>query len=680
MNRSMPAPHRALVALVAASAALFAPTSVALACGCFTPPVPGAIDNDQYAVNQLAEQIVFEVPGDGTITAHVLIRYNGSPDQFAWLVPVPTAPTLELSENMLFGLIDDATRPNVNTRTENVCPSPEYVCRYHGPPSDCFSGPGGLTTGSSAGGFDSNAAPTSGDGGQSPGGVTVVAQQQVGSYDTVTFAADEATAAVEWLTTNDFIVNETTTPFMQPYLDAGMLFVAAKLVPGAGTDEIKPLAMTYEWPRPIIPLRITAVAAEPHLAVTSYIYANEEYQAMDKPMVEIAADDRITVDMSGRINYPMALSRIIDEAGGDAFITEYAGLAPAGFTDPTFSGCCDEGGDWCGLETNGQCECPNAQWDAEDCSSIEGLVESVLTMETLRAEYTTLTRITTRISPEEMTFDPQFEPVGEGLGSGLSGRLSLAGYRASLQWCPDDVVDQDELTRTRLMIACATTYCGAGECVATDSGAGCRCDTGHVARTFTDLDGEASVTCIPETAMVDFGLDLELPSACADVTLADGECVDVGGFPASRCDDATASVLAPGVALPTCLPVDQTSGSPGAENFSDLLRDLAVCAPVPPDCGEWGWLEANADKVIQGEICDYSLESDQAAFQIPAEPTCEEYYGSYGSAGGGLGGSGGFTDGSDDDGCAGGTPADGLAWLAALALALAWSRRRPLLA
>ena len=120
MNRSMPAPHRALVALVAASAALFAPTSVALACGCFTPPVPGAIDNDQYAVNQLAEQIVFEVPGDGTITAHVLIRYNGSPDQFAWLVPVPTAPTLELSENMLFGLIDDATRPNVNTRTENV--------------------------------------------------------------------------------------------------------------------------------------------------------------------------------------------------------------------------------------------------------------------------------------------------------------------------------------------------------------------------------------------------------------------------------------------------------------------------------------------------------------------------------------------------------------------------------
>ncbi len=30
--------------------------------------------------------------------------------------------------------------------------------------------------------------------------------------------------------------------------------------------------------------------------------------------------------------------------------------------------------------------------------------------------------------------------------------------------------------------------------------------------------------------------------------------------------------------------------SPGADDFSEPLRALAVCAPSPPTCGESGWL------------------------------------------------------------------------------------------
>ena len=634
-------PARAFLCLVAGLATALAP-SVALACGCFTPPLPGAIEGDEYAVNQLAEQIIFEVPGDGTISAHVLIRYNGSPDQFAWLVPVPSNPTLELSENVLFGLVDDATRPEVPIGVDNRCPSPEYYCDYH-PEIDCSANDSGPLFGFGGGTSASAGDGAGGGGGQTPG-VTVIATQQVGSYDTVTFAADEATAAVDWLTTNDFIVNETTTPFMQPYLDDGMLFVAARLIPGADTDEIKPLKMTYEWPRPIIPLRITAVAAEPHLAITSYIYANEEYRAMGREMVTLDAS-KLSSDVAGRSNYPMLLTRTIDEAGGDAFVTEYSGAAPAGFTDTSGSDCCGYDQDWCGLASNGQCECPGDAFDQADCSEIDGLVESVTLMDDLRAKYSALTRITTRMSPEEMSFDPQFEPVGEGAGSTLGGRLYLYGTRVTLAGCEDDVIDQEQLAKDRLMIACAATYCGPGECVATEQGAGCVCDAAHVARTFTDLDGQASVTCIPETALVDFGLNVDLPSACTGVVLADGDCVDVGGFPASRCQGSTASVLAPGVSLPDCLPVDRPSGSPGAEDFSQSLRELTVCAPRPPECSSGGWLVVNEYKYVQGEICDYSLETDQSRFVVPPEPTC--------------------------DSCAGGPPSGTLWWLVALGLLVA---------
>ena len=61
----------------------------------------------------------------------------------------------------------------------------------------------------------------------------MISRQVIGSYDTVVFAAADAMAAVTWLQDEGFIVNDTTTPYMQPYLDAGMLFVASRLIAGS---------------------------------------------------------------------------------------------------------------------------------------------------------------------------------------------------------------------------------------------------------------------------------------------------------------------------------------------------------------------------------------------------------------------------------------------------------------
>jgi hypothetical protein len=72
---------------------LVSQTRVAEACGCLSPP---AVTEGDYAVNQSAEQIIFEVE-PGWVTAHVLIRYAGDPSQFAWIVPVPEVPELAIS-------------------------------------------------------------------------------------------------------------------------------------------------------------------------------------------------------------------------------------------------------------------------------------------------------------------------------------------------------------------------------------------------------------------------------------------------------------------------------------------------------------------------------------------------------------------------------------------------------
>ena len=322
----------AAVASVTACATLASFTPDAAACGCTSPPVP-TVNETSFAVNQQSEQIIFEVE-PGFVTAHVLIRYVGDPSQFAWLVPVPAVPELDLSESALFGLLDGASSPLVNAPNVNRCPSDVYTCEHH-PPPDCYdpnqppggsTGPGGTGTGTGSGG-GSQGAGGGGGGGFGPDGVDVKKTEQIGSYETVVFAAGDAQAAVDWLQTNGFIVNDTMTPFMQPYLDANMLFVAAKLIPGAGAEEIKPLQMRYAAAGPMIPLQLTAVAAEPNLTVTSYVFGTERYVPDGHPLVTLDPSD-VSANAAGRVNYPMLLARAIDDAGRDGFIEEYSGEVP----------------------------------------------------------------------------------------------------------------------------------------------------------------------------------------------------------------------------------------------------------------------------------------------------------------------------------------------------------------
>src|SRR5215213_9736795 len=91
-------------------AVLLVDTPAADACGCLSPP---AVTEGEYAVNQRAEQIIFEVE-PGWVTAHVLIKFAGDPAKFAWIIPVPEVPELAISPLSAFGLLDRATAPSVN--------------------------------------------------------------------------------------------------------------------------------------------------------------------------------------------------------------------------------------------------------------------------------------------------------------------------------------------------------------------------------------------------------------------------------------------------------------------------------------------------------------------------------------------------------------------------------------
>ncbi len=583
------------------------------ACGCFAPPVPANAE-DAFAVNQQAEQIIFEVQED-TISAHVRIFYQGDPAEFAWLLPMPSVPDLELSNGLLFGLIDQQSAPQFRDETVNICPQQKYYCQTHDPcyedeldADEGFFADAGLA-------FDDSESTDEAPG-RAPA-VEVLARQQIGSYDTITFAADEADAAIDWLNDNGFIVNETMSPYMQPYLDMEMVFIASRLVPGADLDEIRPLRLTYEAQAPSIPLQLTAIAAEPHMTVTAFIYANEEYDPAFLPLTEIPEENLMA---QGRNNYPMVLARAVDDAGGNAFVKEYVGRGPE-FREN--SGCCEDSeDDWCGVGDDGLCQCPQSEFDLEDCAEEEELVEAATMARELSETYDTMTRLTTRVSPDEMTFNPEFEPATDALGS---TRLFLTQTDYSLSRCESDIVDQDAYQEVVDSMACGAVYCDYGECVITEQGPACECEDGFAARAFLDSDGATSVTCVPEINTVDFAAGgLELPDACRDSMVADGECVDVGGFPAFVCDDGFAAAWGPeigGTRDVLCSPVMLRTEGPGASNPSPALQDLDVCAPPPPSCAAGGWL-VEREVSIEGVQC--ADPPDESWFEEPPAPDCSD--------------------------------------------------------
>ena len=127
--------------------------------------------------------------------------------------------------------------------------------------------------------------------------------------------------------------------------------------------------MTYPSSAPMIPLRLTAVAANPNMAVMVWIYADRQATPVNYAKMEIA-NEELRFDDFGGHNYRQLMSARADEYGGQAFITEYA--AP----------------------------------------SRELRVNDPLLRE-LGQRHPYVTRLNTVISPDEMTVDPVFAYDGQ---------------------------------------------------------------------------------------------------------------------------------------------------------------------------------------------------------------------------------------------------------------------------
>jgi hypothetical protein len=529
----------------------------ALACGGFFC--------GQQPVDQTAERILFEV-GQDSVTMTTQISFNGDADDFAWVLPlgeVPLVGSLEVWHQQALNALDANTGPVFLTPTDPEC---NYGC------VNCA--------------FPEAVSPVDDAETEEPP-VEVYIRQEVGEYDVAVIGSEDPAALIEWLHTEGYRITPPMEPYIERYTSEGLKFLALKLLDTADVRDLSPFRFTLPGTTPTIPLRMTALAAEPEMSIVTFVLASERFEGKNWANVEIA-DDRIRYNPTSYLatgvstNWPRLVAQAVDEADGQGWVTEFAGASSS------FVGLLES------QVQNGNFATPD---DAEAAADLLAAFQA----------HPYLTRLYTRVSAEEMTSDPVF---GRSSLGDVDRQHELSRFVDGIDQCAEDArVSTDP---------CDFATCGAGglcrpvsvsDEAASAVGmsaevvvAGCACLPGATARTTFAPDGSPTVICQDgRMSFLNAGdRDEEtgsvLPDACAGYDCGEhGQCTAVNMTPTCVCDQgfvAIGSFDSTGARRTRCLaPTDTVPREFYDKRLPALPADLPggrevvvadVMAPVTP--------------------------------------------------------------------------------------------------
>ena len=250
-------------------------------------------------VDQAAERIVFTLDGT-TVVTEVQITYQGQDDDFAWIVPVPAEPELFISNDALFTRLANATVPTYTLQTDNE---------------------GGSGIGCAFG------TPTAESGmvmvAEDASGVSVVSEATVGPYDTVVLQAENADTLVTWLQDQGYSLPDDLEVVLDPYVSTGQYFVALKLSSDKDTGDLAPLGMRYAGTAASIPIQLTSIATIPDLPIEVFVLGSA--RAVPDNYLHVQINEAAIDWLNGATNYRAVVARAVDEAGGQAFATDFSG-------------------------------------------------------------------------------------------------------------------------------------------------------------------------------------------------------------------------------------------------------------------------------------------------------------------------------------------------------------------
>jgi MYXO-CTERM domain-containing protein len=527
----------------------------------------------QRPVDQTAERILFEV-GQDSVTMTTQISYEGDAADFAWVLPLSTVPdvkSLSVFPQKALNALDSNSGPQFNPPNDPACYGRLYA-------EGVASAPAAQDTGTA-----DNASPPP---------VTVYVRAEVGPFDVAVVGSTDPGELVSWLRTAGYRITDPMVPYITQYTSEGMKFLALKLQQSADVKDIEPFRFTLPGSAPSIPLRMTALAAEPEMSILVFVLADQRYEGKNWPNLDIA-DDQIRYNPFNysypvQTNWASLVAQAADKAGGQGWATEFAGPSDA------------------------YAEQVNQQLTAGNFATPEDKDAAQQLSQVLQA-HPYMTRLYTRLSAEEMGSDPVF---GASALGDVSRQHQLSRVVNGVDQCAQNMQTSTD--------PCDFSTCGAaGLCrpvaapgsnpmLSTDGSttgsgiaqvAACACLPGATAR--ATLAPDVSPTTICQDGRLSFlnpgdrddaGSDA-LPDPCATFSCGDhGQCIAMNLTPTCVCDQGYVAVGAYDqgslaitcVQPPTAVPVafyQKTlaalpDGLPGG-------RDVPITTPEPmPEPGQ----------------------------------------------------------------------------------------------
>jgi len=148
---------------------------------------------------------------NGIEELYISPKYKGSVEKFAWVVPVPAKPKVELADDAIFYELFAATELMV------AAPQP----------------------------------------------VTVIDRKVIGDYDVSVLSASDADALAKWLAENKYQLPPAAVEPMKAYVKQKWTFVACRVAAPEPTGRLKPLKLTFQAKRPVYPLRLSSANPAP---------------------------------------------------------------------------------------------------------------------------------------------------------------------------------------------------------------------------------------------------------------------------------------------------------------------------------------------------------------------------------------------------------------------------------
>jgi hypothetical protein len=289
------------MSVLALGLGLFAPSDARACGGCFHPPEgsPSPVNGHRMAI---------AVSPSGT-TLWDQIQYEGSPEDFVWVLPVMGTPMVEQADNGFFEVLVAATQIVMRAPA-----APRTFCT-----DACDQYSFGI------GAAGASYSPRSEDGGPPP--VTVHYEGVVGPYETATIGSADPAALVSWLRDHGYAVPDSIMPTIDYYVSLGANFAVLRLAPGAGIDRMEPVRVTTPGLSLTFPLRMVQAGVQTSVDLELFVFAESRMEIANFGNAEVdraqVAFDWTTMTFGYEEEFENAL--FAGDGVGTNWVTEFAG-------------------------------------------------------------------------------------------------------------------------------------------------------------------------------------------------------------------------------------------------------------------------------------------------------------------------------------------------------------------